>query len=209
MSLLGKEKLQLKVFLIQIALILFDILTVLSLSHIMTGLGNYITLQILLAQADIRIWETNLAGKLEEEVSWNSLWKMKNVISFTLSHRSQNQKSTLFFVFFQKFIYLLIFGCVGSSLPLRGLFFQLRSAGPALCCGAQASPCAGFSCCGAWAIGTQASVVVAHSLSSCGTRAQLLWHVGSSQTRVQTRVPCIGRRIFNHCATREALFFVL
>ena len=29
-------------------------------------------------------------------------------------------------------------------------------------------------------------------------------HVGSSQTRARTRVPCIGRRIHNHCATREA-----
>ena len=30
-------------------------------------------------------------------------------------------------------------------------------------------------------------------------------HVGSSQTRARTRVPCIGRWILNHCATREAL----
>ena len=30
------------------------------------------------------------------------------------------------------------------------------------------------------------------------------WHVGSSQTRAQTRVPCIGRQILNHYATREA-----
>ena len=29
-------------------------------------------------------------------------------------------------------------------------------------------------------------------------------HVGSSQTRARTRVPCIGRQIPNHCATREA-----
>ena len=29
-------------------------------------------------------------------------------------------------------------------------------------------------------------------------------HVGSSQTRARTRVPCIGRWILNHCATREA-----
>ena len=29
------------------------------------------------------------------------------------------------------------------------------------------------------------------------------WHVGSSQTRARTRVPCIGRRILNHCTTRE------
>ena len=47
--------------------------------------------------------------------------------------------------------------------------------------------------------------------SSCGTPAQYLWlvglvapwHVGSSQTRDRTRVPCIGRQILNHCATRE------
>ena len=31
--------------------------------------------------------------------------------------------------------------------------------------------------------------------------------MGSSQTRARTRVPCIGRQILNHCATREALFF--
>ena len=31
----------------------------------------------------------------------------------------------------------------------------------------------------------------------------VLWHVGSSRTRDRTRVPCIGRWIFNHCATRE------
>ena len=31
-------------------------------------------------------------------------------------------------------------------------------------------------------------------------------HVGSSQTRAQTRVPCIGRWILNHCATREVLW---
>ena len=30
------------------------------------------------------------------------------------------------------------------------------------------------------------------------------WHVGSSQTRARTRVPCIDRQILNHCATREA-----
>ena len=29
------------------------------------------------------------------------------------------------------------------------------------------------------------------------------WHMGSSRTRARTRVPCIGRRILNHCAKRE------
>ena len=40
-------------------------------------------------------------------------------------------------------------------------------------------------------------------LSNCGSRAQLR-HMGSSQTRARTRVPCISRQILNHCATREA-----
>ena len=31
------------------------------------------------------------------------------------------------------------------------------------------------------------------------------WHVGSSRTRAQTRVPCVGRQILNHCNTREAV----
>ena len=44
-------------------------------------------------------------------------------------------------------------------------------AGATLHCGARASHCGGFPCCGAWAIGTQASVVVARGLSSCGSWA--------------------------------------
>ena len=40
------------------------------------------------------------------------------------------------------------------------------------------------------------SVVVVHRLSS-------LRHVGSSRTRAQTCVPCIGRQILNHCTTKE------
>ena len=55
-------------------------------------------------------------------------------------------------------------------------------AGATLRCGAQASHCGGFSCCGAWALGTQASVVAARGfssggacgLSSCGAQAYLL-----------------------------------
>ena len=33
------------------------------------------------------------------------------------------------------------------------------------------------------------------------------WHVASSRTGAQTRVPCIGRQTLNHCATKEALHF--
>ena len=52
-----------------------------------------------------------------------------------------------------------------------------------------------------------ASLVAEHRLqtrrlSNCGPAAPR--HVGSSQTRARTRVPCIGRQTLNHCATREA-----
>ena len=70
----------------------------------------------------------------------------------------------------QQFFFL---GCFGSSL-LRTGFLQLRRVGATLCCSARASHCGGFSCCRARALGVRASVVVAHRLSSCGARAQLL-----------------------------------
>ena len=73
----------------------------------------------------------------------------------------------LFFFLINLFI-LFIFGCVGSSL-LRGGFLQLRQAGTTLLCSAQASHCSGFSCCGAQALGMQASAVVACGLQSTGS----------------------------------------
>ena len=93
----------------------------------------------------------------------------------------------------------------------RGLSLVAATLGATLHCGARASHCGGFSCCGAWALGTRASVVVVRGFGS-GVWAQQLWrtglvapwHVGSSRTRARTRVPCVGRRILNHCATREA-----
>ena len=69
----------------------------------------------------------------------------------------------------------------------------------------QASHCSGFSSeHGLWSM--QAPVAAA--------RAQWLWlaalqHVGSSQTRGQTCVPCIGRQILNLWATREVLIHAL
>ena len=108
-----------------------------------------------------------------------------------------SQSINLYFHFF--LIYLFIFGCVGPSFLCEG-FLQLRQAGATLHRGARASHYRGLSCCGAQAPDAQ---------------AQQLWlmgpvaprHVGSSQTRARTRVPCIGRQTLNHCATREALYF--
>ena len=74
--------------------------------------------------------------------------------------------------------------------------------------------CVGFSF--RWLLLLQSTGSRRAGFSSCSTQAQQLWltglvaprHVGSSWTRAQTRVPCIGRRILNHCATREALVIV-
>ena len=112
-------------------------------------------------------------------------------------------------------IYLFIFGCFGSSLLhaglslvaasrgyslLRWVGFSLRSLLLLLSTGSRH---VGFSSCG-----TQAQ-----QLRLVGFRAQAQWlwctglvaprHVGSSQTRARTHVPCNGRWILNHCATRE------
>ena len=94
-----------------------------------------------------------------------------------------------------------------SLVAVRGGFLWLWCMGFSLL---------GFSCCRARALGTWALVVATYALSSCGsqTRAQAhyLWHrdfvasqhVGSSWTRDQTSISCIGRQILYHWATREA-----
>ena len=53
---------------------------------------------------------------------------------------------------------------------MRGLSLVAAS-GATLRCNARASHCGGFSCCGARALGVQASVAVACGLSSCGSQA--------------------------------------
>ena len=89
---------------------------------------------------------------------------------------------------FSLFIYPFILFLVGSSLLCKGFlqlwrvaptrhnyrkpllckgFLQLWRVGATLCCGMRASHCGSFSHCRAWALGLQASVVVAHRLSSC------------------------------------------
>ena len=119
------------------------------------------------------------------------------------------------FFFYLFIFYLFIFGCFRSLLLCVG-FLQLWRAGATLRCSVWASRGRGFSCCGAQALGVWASVVVARGLSSCGswalerrlsscgTRAQLLcsmWDLPGPG--IEPFVPCVGRWILNHCATRE------
>ena len=98
------------------------------------------------------------------------------------------------YLFICLFIYLFIFGCVGSSLLSMG-FLQLWQEGATLRRSAWTSHCSGFSCCGAWALGTQPSVVVTCELSSCGARAQLLrgMCLSACQCRNTGSIPGLGR----------------
>ena len=110
-------------------------------------------------------------------------------------------------IFFKLFIYLLsIFGSGEGGCAVLGL------------CGCKQTffTCNKwrlFSSCSEWASHVVASLAVDYRLWSA--RAQYLWcmgfdapwHVGSSQTRDRTCVPCIGKQILNYWTIREALFF--
>ena len=93
--------------------------------------------------------------------------------------------------------WLIDFGCVGSSFLCEGLL-QLWQAGATLHRDARASHRRGPPHRGA-----QAPDAQAQQLWLTGPAAPR--HVGSSQARARTRVPCTSRRTLNHCATREAL----
>ena len=66
-------------------------------------------------------------------------------------------------------------------------------AGATLCCGVWASHCGGFSCCGARAVGTRASVIEVRGLSSCGSRA------------LERRLSSRGARALLLCGTWDLL----
>ena len=127
---------------------------------------------------------TNDGHPCTHSLSFNNYQLMVNMVS---PINTLPTPRLFYFILFLKFIYLFIFGCVGFSL--------LRA-------GATLLWCAGFSFW--WLLWLQStgsrhvdSVVVAPR------------HVGSSWARDRTRVPCIGRRILNHCATREVLQVIL
>ena len=115
------------------------------------------------------------------------------------------------FVFFYKFIYLFL-AVLGLCCCARafsrcseGGYSSLRCAGFSLqwllLLWSTGSRHVGFSSCVSWAL--------ERTLSSGGVWGLVApQHVGSSQTRDRTRVPCIGRRILMQCATREVPGFL-
>ena len=132
--------------------------------------------------------------------------------------------SLLFYIHIYIFTLLCLFLIFKIYFWLRWVFVAVRRLSLVVASGGYSSLwCAGFSLLWPlllWSTGSRHA-----GFSSCGTWAQQLWlassraqaqqlwrmgsaarrHVGSSRTRTRTRVPCIGRRILNHCSTREAL----
>ena len=105
----------------------------------------------------------------------------------------------LFIYFWLHWVFVVVRGL--SLVAVSGGYSSLRCVGFSLrwllLLQSTGSRRAGFSSCGSRALERR--------FSSCSTRALLLrgmWE--SSQTRAQTRAPYTGRRILNHCATREA-----
>ena len=112
--------------------------------------------------------------------------------------------ATLFIYLFIYYLWLCwVFGsCEGFLQPRQAGATPHRGAGTALHRGARAFHHRGPSRCGA-----QAPDAQAQQLWLTGPAAPR--HVGSSETRARTRVPCTSRQTLNHCATREALHLCL
>ena len=144
--------------------------------------------------------------KFDIQVKHNSFQSQQDFCRYGQNYSKNFFSVCLFYFIFLIFIYLFIYGCIGSSLLHAGFLqlwctcFSLRWL---LLLWSMGSRCEGFSSCGMqcqqlWFVGSR---VQAQQLWHKGLVAP--WHVGSSRTRAQTRVPCIGRRTLNHCTTRE------
>ena len=91
-----------------------------------------------------------------------------------------------FSFFYINLFYLFIFGCIGSLL-LRAGFSLVAASGGTLGCGARASHCGGFSCCGSRALGAWASVAVARGLS-CSAACEIFPDQGSNPCPLHRQV---------------------
>ena len=116
---------------------------------------------------------------------------------FFLNNLSFFKKNYLFIYFWLRWVFV----------AARGLSLVVASGGYS------SLQCAGFSLWRLllWSTGSRHGLQQLW-LTSSRAQAQQLWrtglaalrHVGSSRSRARICVSCIGRRILNHCATREA-----
>ena len=105
----------------------------------------------------------------------NQLFFIYFLFSFKLSFFYSVCPPSLFFSL--PFICFFVFCFVLAALGLLCCAWAFSSCGERglLCCSAWTSHCSGFSCCGAWVLGAQASVVTARRLSSCNAWALGTW----------------------------------
>ena len=109
--------------------------------------------------------------------------------------------SFFFLIFFIATLFISLFFWLCWVFGSCEGFLQLRQVGATLHRGARA-----FHYRGPYCRRAQAPDAQAQQLWLTGPAAPR--HVGSSQTRAQTRVPCTSRQTLNHCATREAHHFL-
>ena len=75
--------------------------------------------------------------------------------------------SVIVLIILKNYLFIYLFMATLVFVAARRLS-PVAPSGATLCCGARASYCSSFSCCGAQAVGAQA---LEPRLSSCGTRA--------------------------------------
>ena len=96
-------------------------------------------------------------------IDFNPWWLEFSIITFFQHFKNYSQ---LFLFPGEFYIYLFIYGCIGSSLLHAGFSLVAASGG---CSSLRhvGFSLGGFSCCGARALSTRASVVVAQRLGCC------------------------------------------
>ena len=124
-------------------------------------------------------------------------------------HFSLQVNLHVFIYLFLKFIYFIYLFLATLGLHCYVWAFSSCREWGLLLLKSTGSRCRDFSSCGTWA----------QQLWLTGSRVQTRqlwctdlvapWHVGSSWTRARTSIPCTGRRILNHSATREVLHLFL
>ena len=125
---------------------------------------------ILLEEISWEAWDLLILRKMGDRERWD--WERWKLCQGESSYRKQLPPAILF-IYFDKFIYLFIYFWLCSVFIAAHRLSLVAARGTTLCCSAWASHWGGFSCCGAWALGVRASVVVAHGLS-CSTACGIL-----------------------------------
>ena len=134
---------------------------------------NYLTCSYELSRADIILFSLTLPQQFSNN-RWQERKKLRCNYYFDkennhvkLVHKVITHSNT-FFIYINLFILFIYFWLRWVFVAACRLSLVAVS-GATLHCRVRASHCSGFSCCGAWALGAWASVVVAHGLQSAGS----------------------------------------